>query len=170
MKNRHEHITAFYMETILLIVSFLIVILVLTNVFGLGKHESSKARDLTSAVRIAESAAEVFAAAEGPADLADLLGGEPLVTMASTSSQFTVPARDRLPATIFTAYDADLNQVPEEGCAYWLTIWWEPVKGTERSGGAVLAKGTINVYKTADPDSDPIYTLETKAYIQEEGQ
>lgn len=167
MKERHEHITAFYMETILLIVSFVVVILVLTHVFGLGKLETSKARDLTSAVRIAENAAEAFAAAEGPAELADLLGGEPLVTLASASSQYPVPKRDRLPAGIFSAYDADLNQVPEESCAYWLTIWWEPVNGTVHNGDAVLAKATIKVYKTADPDSDPIYTLETKTYIPE---
>ena len=167
MKGRSEHNTAFYIETILMIVSFVAVILVLTNVFGLGKLESAKARDLTSAVRIAESAAEAFAAAEGPAELADLLGGEPLVTLASASSQYPVSERDRLPAMIFSAYDADLNQVPEDGCAYWLSINWEPVKGTEQSNGAVLAEGTIKVYKTADPEKDPIYTLQTKTYIPE---
>ena len=44
MKGRSEHNTAFYIETILMIVSFVAVILVLTNVFGLGKLESAKAR------------------------------------------------------------------------------------------------------------------------------
>ena len=30
------------------------------------------------------------------------------------------------------------------------------MKGTEQSNGAVLAEGTIKVYKTADPEKDPI--------------
>ncbi|MBQ2218533.1 MAG: hypothetical protein II418_06290, partial [Firmicutes bacterium] len=83
MKSKHEHITAFYIETLLLIVSFLLVILMLTNVFGLGKRESSRAQDLTNAVRLAETGAEAFAAAEGPAELADILD-EGNVTLAST--------------------------------------------------------------------------------------
>ncbi|MBR3719768.1 MAG: hypothetical protein IKN20_07900, partial [Firmicutes bacterium] len=121
MKGKHEHITAFYIETILLIVSFVLVILVLTNVFGLGKRESSKAQDLTNAVRLAESAAEAFAAAEGPAELADILD-EGNVTLASTSSQSPVPPKDRLPALIFAYYDKDLNPVPEDQSVYRLVI------------------------------------------------
>ncbi len=169
MKNRHEHVTAFYMETILLILCFVAVILVLTNVFGLGRLETAKAGELTDAVRLAESAAECFAAAEGPAELADLLGGEPLVTLASASSQYPVPKRDRLPALIFACYDENLSPVPEEGSFYWVSISWEPESGTG-SGGSVLASSVISVYRTGKTEGDPIYQLETKVYIGEEGQ
>ena len=62
------------------------------------------------------------------------------------------------------------NQIPEEGCAYWLVISWAPADGKARSGESVLAKGIISVYKTADAEADPIYQLETKVYIQEAGQ
>ncbi|MBP5749160.1 MAG: hypothetical protein J6X24_00040 [Firmicutes bacterium] len=169
MKSKHEHTTAFYIETILLIVSFVAVILVLTNVFGLGKLESAKARDLTNAVRLAESSAECFAAAEGPAELTDLLGGEPLVTLASASSQYPVPPRDRLPAMIFACYDKDLVLVPEEGSYYWVSIAWTPEK-TNAPGDSTLAKGVISVYRTGETEGEPIYSLETKVYIGEEGQ
>ena len=169
MKGRSEHNTAFYIETILMIVSFVAVILVLTNVFGLGKLESAKARDLTNAVRLSESAAECFAAAEGPAELTDLLGGEPLVTLASTSSQYPVPKRDRLPAMIFACYDKDLAPVPEEDSYYWVSISWTPEKQAG-SGDSALVQGVISVYRTGETERDPIYQLETKVYIGEEGQ
>ena len=163
MKGKHEHITAFYIETILLIVSFVLVILVLTNVFGLGKLETSKAEDLTNAVRLAESGAEAFAAAEGPAELAQLLD-EGNVTLASTSSQLSVPPKDRLPALIFAYYDVSLNPVPEEQSAYRLIISWTPDQKT-LSGDSVLAEGNISVKRTGSEET--IYSLDTAVYIQE---
>ena len=175
MKGKHEQITAFYLETIVLIVSFVLVILVLTNVFGLGKLESTNAQDLTNAVRLAETAAEAFAAAEGPAELADLLGGEPLVTLASTSSQYPVPPRDRLPAILFAYYDKDLAPAAEEQARYRVTIGWEPQ--TPATGEGVLVKGDIAVYRISEkaPEADiegygdPVYELQTGVYIQEAG-
>ena len=38
--KRNGHITAFYLETLLLIVVFIGIILVLTQVFGLGRVQS----------------------------------------------------------------------------------------------------------------------------------
>ena len=43
--RRHEHITAFYIETLLLIVVFVSIILVLTGVFGLSRRRRGKAFD-----------------------------------------------------------------------------------------------------------------------------
>ena len=163
MKGKHEHITAFYIETLLLIVSFVLVILMLTNVFGLGKRESSRAQDLTNAVRLAETGAEAFAAAEGPAELADILD-EGNVTLASTSSQYPVPPKDRLPAIIFAYYDNDLNPVAEENAAYRLIISWDADQSTA-SGDSVLAKGTISVRRPGSEED--IYSLDTAVYIQE---
>ena len=163
MKGKHEHITAFYMETILLIVSFVLVILVLTNVFGIGRMESAKARELTDAVRLAETGAEAFAAAEGPAELAQILD-EGNVTLASTSSQYPVPPKDRLPAIIFAYYDDSLNPVTEENAAYRLIISWDADQKTA-SGDSVLANGTISVKKSGSEEA--IYSLDTAVYIQE---
>lgn len=163
MKSKHEHITAFYIETLLLIVSFVLVILMLTNVFGLGKRESSRAQDLTNAVRLAETGAEAFAAAEGPAELAEILD-EGNVTLASTSSQYPVPPKDRLPALIFAYYDKDLQPVPEDQSVYRLVISWTPDDKTA-SGDSVLANGTVSVNRTGS-DED-LYSLDTAVYIQE---
>ena len=165
MKNKHEHITAFYIETILLIVCFIAVILLLTNVFGLGKLESTKAKDLTNGVRLAESAAEMFAAAEGPAELGRLLGDEETVTVASVSSQYPLPDRDRMEALIFAYYDKDLQPVPEEQSFYTVLIAWRP----QTNKDATLANGKITVCRT-DNAEDPIYELETAVYIQEAAQ
>ena len=46
--KKQEHITAFYVETLLLILVFIAIILVLTHVFGLGKVQSSRAKLLTT--------------------------------------------------------------------------------------------------------------------------
>ena len=165
MKNKHEHITAFYIETILLIVCFIAVILLLTNVFGLGKLESTKAKDLTDAVRLSESAAEMFAAAEGPAELGRLLGDEETVTVASTSSQYPLEDRSRLEALIFAYYDKDLQPVPEEQSFYTLQIAWRP----QTNRDATLTNAKISVYRTGSTE-DPVYELETAVYIQEAGR
>ena len=163
MKSKHEHITAFYIETLLLIVSFVLVILMLTNVFGLGKRESSRAQDLTNAVRLAETGAEAFAAAEGPAELAEILD-EGNVTLASASSQYPVPPKDRLPALIFAYYDKDLQPVPEDQSVYRLVISWTADQKTA-SGDSVLANGTVSVKRTGSEED--IYSLDTAVYIQE---
>lgn len=63
MKKRGE-ITAFYVETLLMIVVMIGILLVLTQVLGLSKGESMKARRLTEAVTIAQSAAEILAGEE----------------------------------------------------------------------------------------------------------
>ena len=165
MKNKHEHITAFYIETILLIVCFIAVILLLTNVFGLGKLESTKAKDLTNSVRLAESAAEMFAAAEGPAELGRLLGSEETATVASVSSQYPLPDRDRMEALIFAYYDKDLQPVSEEQSFYTVLIAWKP----QTNKDATLANAKISVSRTGSTE-EPIYELETAVYIQEAGQ
>ena len=51
MKRNHA-VTAFYLETLLLIVVFLGIILVLTQVFGLARIQSASARQLTEAVTL----------------------------------------------------------------------------------------------------------------------
>ena len=165
MKNRHEHVTAFYIETLALILSVVLVILVLTHVFGMGKLESAKAGELTDAVRLAQNAAEAFAAAAGPAELGRLLDEGGNVNVASASSQYPLPDGDRLPALIFASYDRDLKGCPEEQAVYRVVIKWE----AETPKPDTLANGAISVYRAGESEGDPIYTLETAVYLQEGG-
>lgn len=59
-----KHITAFYLETLLLIVVLVAVILTLTVVFGGARAESVRASRLNQAVILAENAAEAVAASD----------------------------------------------------------------------------------------------------------
>ena len=63
--KKNGHITAFYLETLLLIVVFIGIILILTQVFGLGRVQSVEAGRLTDAVILAQNAAEAVSAASG---------------------------------------------------------------------------------------------------------
>ena len=56
--KKNGPITAFYLETLLLIVVFIGIILVLTQVFGLSRTQSREARRLTDAVILAQNGAE----------------------------------------------------------------------------------------------------------------
>lgn len=164
MKNRHTSLTAFYMETVVLILTFVLVIAVLTNVFGLGRKETQSARQLTDAVRLAQNAAEAFSAAAGPAELGRLLDEGGNVTVASASSQYSLPDEDRIEAFIFAYYDRDLKPAAEDASTYRVVIFWraeEPAKET-------LANAAIKVFAAGESD-DPLYTLDTAVYLQEGG-
>ena len=115
-----KHITAFYLETLLMIVVFISIIVVLSGIFGISGVESVRARELNDAVCLAENAAEAFSAARSPDDLAGLLSGE---------------VKD---GEVVVFYDKE--RVPAENGFYRLTATWEP-DGTEG-----LYKGTISVY------------------------
>ena len=69
-----KHITAFYFETLLMILVFVAMILVLSGVFGGARARSAEARHLTKAVDIAGSAAEAVAASSSPEELERTLG------------------------------------------------------------------------------------------------
>ena len=58
MMKKHSHITGFYLETLMLIVVFVLIILVLTQVFGLAQMQSTRAKHLNGAVVLAQTAAE----------------------------------------------------------------------------------------------------------------
>ncbi len=74
--NRKDHITAFYIETLILIVVFVVVILMLTNVFQAARIESVRARRLSDAVILAGNVAEAMSWTEEGEDLLSVLGGE----------------------------------------------------------------------------------------------
>ena len=68
MKQR-RHLTAFYLETLIMILVVVGILIVLTQVMGSSRNQSARAKRLTEAVVIAQNTAEV--AAQYP-DLADL--------------------------------------------------------------------------------------------------
>jgi hypothetical protein len=102
MKNK-QHMTAFYIETLLMILVFVGIILALTQVFGQSRNESMKARHLTEAVCLAQNAAEAFEAAETPEDLIKLLDHDQTghVTLGNT------------PPGVVCAYRSDMTPDPE---------------------------------------------------------
>ena len=68
--------TAFYLETLLLILFLLASLTVLVKVMGTAKQMSRAARELSASAGIAQSAAEQFAASTGDGQLAEMLGAQ----------------------------------------------------------------------------------------------
>lgn len=102
--KRKQHITAFYLETLLMIVVFISIILVLTRVFGGARARSAEAKRLTAAVTLAQNAAEAVAASADPRELWELLdadGNAVLQEDAATGQ-----------ALVTAVYDADMKPVP----------------------------------------------------------
>lgn len=75
MKQKGE-ITAFYIETLIMITVMMGILLVMTQILGLSKQGNIKAHRLTQAVTIAQSAAETASAAEDLEDFQQALGLE----------------------------------------------------------------------------------------------
>ncbi len=145
--KRHQ-ITAFYMETLLLIVVFVGVILLLTRVFGFGKLESQSAKLLTNSVCLAENAAEAVSASESPEQLLELLD-----TCGNASS-----AEENGIRRIRVTYDADMT--PDPGGKLCLDVTWEP----NASASGVLVNSVITaVYEGTE---EPIYTLKTAVFLR----
>ena len=144
--KKNGHITAFYLETLLLIVVFIGIILILTQVFGLGRTQSVEAKRLTNSVTLAANAAEAFSAAEGPGELLALLNENGNAAV--------------MPDTLGVAarYDADMKPDP----AGELRV--DVCCVVEESG---LVQGHIQVFRQgADA---PVYELETAALWKEVG-
>ncbi len=133
-----KHITAFYIETLVLIVVFVSIILVLTHVFGLARTQSVEAKVLTNAVCIAQNAAEAFSASEGPEELAALLdeGGNTALFYESVSAR----------------YNLDMTPNPEGVLS--LTV-------TYRSAGPLL-ESDISVVRLDTEET--VYALETSVF------
>lgn len=139
-----RRMTSFYLEALLLILVFVAIILVLTQVFGLGKVQSAQARTLTEGVHLAVNGAEAFAASASPEELAAILDeGGNAALMTDTAG---VTAR----------YDMDLQ--PDPRGRLTMEIYWLP----EHLAGGDLVKATILV--RLDGGEEPVYRLETAAF------
>ena len=144
--NKSRHLTAFYVETLLLTVTLILVAMVLTRMFGLGSLESSSAKTLTAAVGLAENAAEAMSASESPQDLLEIL-----------DENNNAVCED----TVVTAYyDADFAPASKDGHSFAVSVLWEPDPSV--SG---LVNGTILV--TDDAGGSEIYRLTTAVYVKE---
>ena len=75
MKNKHAHVTAFYLETLLMILVFVAVILMLTQVFGGSRKLSAEAGYLSDAATISESISAAVRASGDEEELIEILNG-----------------------------------------------------------------------------------------------
>ena len=145
--KRNGQITAFYFETLLLIVVFLAIILVLTQVFGLARQQTAAARRLTDAVTLAGNAAEAVSASADPAELLKLLN--------ENGNAEELPDASGVKAF----YDNEKNPDPQG--AYRVEISWQP----EKTAGGIMVSSVISVCHGGS--EEPIYRLETASFREE---
>ena len=185
MKRRH--ITAFYLETLILIIVFIGVILVLVRVFGISREKSETARLLTGAVSLSENAAEAVAASASPEEAAALLNengnavvldaeaqdvaalfnendndnaadAEAQAAAAPLNENFNAAVPDAA-ALIAAYYNTDQSPSPEGSLCVLIT--WEP----EETLSGTLVSSQISVWYREE--REPLYTLNTAVFIQD---
>ena len=144
--KKNGPITAFYLETLLLIVVFIGIILVLTQVFGLSRTQSREARRLTDAVILAQNGAEAVSA-KSPQEAAALLAQE-------TGTWGTAVKGNGF----LVRFDRSLRPDPEGN--YTVLVSWD-------DEGDGFVRSQINVFYGAE--RNPLYTLGTAAFHGEVG-
>ena len=146
--KRNGHITAFYLETLMLVVVFLGIILILTRIFGIGRVQGSEAAHLSRAVSLAQNAAEAISAAESPAELSELLVPDALLREKAVTAGESTLAR----------FDRQLR--PDPAGVYTVAISWD-----EEADGFV--RSHIEVFYGTQ--SQALYTLDTAVFHGEAG-
>ena len=144
MMKKQSHITGFYLETLMLIVVFVLIILVLTQVFGLAQMQSTRAKQLNGAVILAQNAAEAVAASETPEELLKLLN----------ENGNAVPMSE--PAGVTARYDRELN--PDAEGNYRVDVTWLP----EETENGILVHSVAEV--RCEETEAPVYRLETERF------
>lgn len=154
--KRRRHITAFYIETLILVAVFILVILVLTKVFAWSGRLGERAEILTGAVHLAENAAEAAAASESLEDLRALLDENGNAGISEDGSRET--------GGILQAwYDGTGNPAPEGD--FRVEVSWRPAGDLAESGGGEgLVECTVSVFWTEE--AEPVYVLETAVYVR----
>ena len=144
-------VTAFYLEVLLLTLGLILTVLVLTQVFALGRLQSASAAELTDAVCLAQNAAEAVSSSNSPEELLRKLdeGNAAFVEGAA------VP-------TVSAGYDSALQ--PVRGGALLLRVTWEP----EAAEKGELVRSTITV--TDGTGERKIYELRTAVFVKEAAQ
>ena len=147
MKDK-QHITAFYLEALLMIIVFIGTILILTRVFGAGKAQSGIAKMTTNAVCLAENAAEAVAASESPDDVLRYLNENGNAGEVSDG-------------LIRASYKTDMT--PDPAGEFAVDVTWEPEESS--AGGGTMVRSTITVrYENRE---EPVYVLNTAVYLRE---
>ena len=153
MKNKHAHITAFYLETLLMILVFVAIILMLTQVFGASRKLSAEAGYLSDAATISESVSAAVRASDDEEALIEILNG------AAGDSANGTPAvllNGASVPTIEVRYDDDL--VPAGDGPYEVTVTWEKTAGTR--GDYVDSEITVR----RDGVEEPVLVTHTGTY------
>ena len=145
--KRNGQITAFYLETLLMILVLVGIILLLTQVFGLGKLQSVEAAHLTNAVTLAGNAAEAVSASRSVEELTAILN----------ENGNAAPMPDT--AGVTARYDTDMN--PDPAGALRVDVYWLP----EAAESGELVKSKILV--AFGSDDEPLYRLETAVFLPE---
>lgn len=140
--------TTFYMETLALIAILILVILILTRVFGMGKEQSQQARALTGAVSLAQDTAEALGVSSSPQDMAELLN----------IRDNAVYSRE---AGIVARYDSELRPDPEG--TFRVRASWDP----EELLSGTLVKSHIDVLY--GQKEEPVYSLDTAVFLGSRG-
>ena len=144
--KKNGHISAFYLETLLLILVFIAIILVLTHVFGLGKVQSGEAKLLTNAVCLAENAAEAVSASDSAQTVAELLDEGGNVRLLDSG-------------TVEANYDSDMKPDMTRAASLRVLISWEPAADDPE-----FVTGTIRVYH--GERADALYELHTAVLLE----
>lgn len=145
---KKQHITAFYLETLLLILVFVAIILVLSQIFGIGKAQSSQAKLLTNAVCLAGNGAEAVSASGSEAELQALL-----------DQNGNTAWRQGDPPVLSVRYDTDMR--PDPAGRLRMDITWVPGGETEER----FVTSTISVYY--GEQTKPVYALDTAVFLGE---
>ncbi len=148
--KKDGHITSFYIETLLLIIVFIGMILVITQIFGEARLASDRAKILTDAVTLAQNAAEDFEAADSPQTLQQLLCFDE--SGAQAGSDLAYPDGPQSPV-LSCAFRGDMT--PAVGAPYLLKLQWLP----EEDG---LVRAQISVYYAGQQEA--VYSLETASF------
>lgn len=142
------HVTAFYLEVLLLTLGLILIVLVLTQVFALGRLQSASAAEMTDAVCLAQNAAEAVSSSRSPEELLRKLDEG----NAAFDDSGSVPA-------VTAGYDSKLR--PVSGGALLLRVTWE----AEAADKGELVRSTITV--TDGTGEREIYTLRTAVFVKE---
>lgn len=141
---RGKHITAFYMEMLVLVAVFTGMIVILSQVFVTAKEQSAQARVLTDAVCLAENAAELAAVSGSWEGF--------LALLKENGAAWEENGR------LCARYDNDMD--PDPKGPFRVDVQWIQQEGL---GGAL-----VQVYWQDGPQ--PVYQLETAVYRGEAGR
>lgn len=145
--NRRSEVTAFYIETLVMITVMIGILLVLTQILGISRRESVRAKRLTEAVTIAQNTAEALAACAGLEEVPEFLG---LTEAAVEEKDGAVVCRGTCLWNRSSGKETDAGEIrTDQTTAYRIEII-----RTETEG---LAEDRISVY--AEEGGEAVYTL-----------